>query len=299
MLNGEKIGVIIENLEDVLTQDRAYVFDEEGGFIGRDSQCSFCVQDKENKICNKHVKIGFEEGYFTIAPVEEAIVFYNESFSQMQGGFETIISKGDTFKISNIRFSFVDSKEIDETFLKGKEKLVDIEKYNDIDENLLEPRGRVHFDFKGKEEVNALIESKSNHAFMGEKTNDNFLVQNDEKNPSTFAYQDILKTLDRIFQELRTNQKSTTLNEQCEELDIKTLENIIANTPLIKSTKLINLIVLSLISKELYSPIFEEMKEDMFVKYLKTAIQNNIKEEETLLENLAIKALECYKNRCS
>lgn len=299
LLSGEKIGVVIENLEDVLTQDRAYIFDERGGFIGRDSQCSFCVQDKENKICDKHVKIGFDEGYFTISPVEEALVFYNESFSQMRGDFETIISKGDTFRISNIRFSVVDSKEIDETFVKGKEKLADIEKYNDMDENPLEPRGRVHFDFKGKEEVNALIESKSNHAFIEEKTNNDLLVQNDKKNPSIPTYEDILKTLDKILQELQTNQKNAELNEQYEELDIRTLENIITDTPLIKSTKLINLIALSLISKELYSPIFEEMEENMFMKYLKTAIQNNIKEEETLFENLAIKALEYYKNRHS
>lgn len=86
MTDDEKIGVIIENAEEALTKkNKAYIFDKEGGFIGSDSQCSFCVQDnKENKIQDKHLKVGFQEGFFTIAPVEGAAVFYNESFSKME-----------------------------------------------------------------------------------------------------------------------------------------------------------------------------------------------------------------------
>lgn len=297
--NDEKIGVIIENIEEVSTRDKMYIFDKGGGFIGSDTQCSFCVQDKVNGIQNKHLKIGFEEGFFTIAPVEDAIVFYNESFSKMQGGFETIINKGDVFKISNIKFRFVDCKGIDEELFKNKEKLDNIERHDEIDENLLKPRGKVQFDFKEKENIKELIESKTNYDFIEEKVDNSFLNQSDKKNPLEFEYQNILKTLDKILNELQMNQKITKLDEQYGELNIKDLEKIIANIPLIKSTKLINLIALSLISKELYSPIFEEMEEDIFIKYLKSAIQSNIKEEKDLFEKLAIKALEKYKNRCS
>lgn len=297
--NDEKIGVIIENIEEVSTRDKMYIFDKGGGFIGSDTQCSFCVQDKVNGIQNKHLKIGFEEGFFTIAPVEDAIVFYNESFSKMQGGFETIINKGDVFKISNIKFRFVDCKGIDEELFKDKEKLDNIERHDEIDENLLKPRGKVQFDFKEKENIKELIESKTNYDFIEEKVDNSFLNQSDKKNPLEFEYQNILKTLDKILNELQMNQKITKLDEQYGELNIKDLEKIIANIPLIKSTKLINLIALSLISKELYSPIFEEMEEDIFIKYLQSAIQSNIKEEKDLFEKLAIKALEKYKNRCS
>ncbi|MCX2683848.1 FHA domain-containing protein [Campylobacter sp. MIT 21-1685] len=297
--NEEKIGVIIESLEEILTRDKAYVFDKEGGFIGSDSQCSFCVQDKENKIQNKHLRIGFEEGFFTIAPVGDAAVFYNESFSKMQGGFETVINKGDIFRISNVQFRFVDYKEINEEFLRSKEKLDNIEKCDEIDEGLLKPRGKVQFDFKEKENIKELIESKTDYAFIEEKIDNSFLNQSDEKNPLAFEYQNVLKTLDKVLKELQMNQKSAKLNEQYGELDIKDLEKIIANIPLIKSTKLINLLALSLISKELYSPIFEEMEEDMFIKYLQVAIQGNIKEDKALFENLTIKALEKYKKRYS
>lgn len=297
--NEEKIGVIIENLEEILTRDKAYIFDKEGGFIGSDSQCSFCVQDRENKIQSKHLRIGFEEGFFTIAPVEDAVIFYNESFSQMQGGFETIINKGDIFRISNVQFRFVDYKEINDEFLRNKEKLDDIEKCDEIDEGLLKPRGKIQFDFKEKENIKELIESKTNYAFIEEKIDNSFLNQSDKKNSLEFEYQNILKTIDKALRELQMNQKSAKLNEQYGKLDIKDLEKIIANIPLIKSTTLINLLALSLISKELYSPIFEEMEEDMFIKYLQVAIQGNIKEEKALFENLTIKALEKYKNKYS
>ncbi|BDB64029.1 Uncharacterized conserved protein, contains FHA domain [Helicobacter fennelliae] len=297
--NEEKIGVIIENLEEILTRGKAYIFDKEGGFIGSDSQCSFCVQDRENKIQSKHLRIGFEEGFFTIAPVEDAVVFYNESFSKMQGGFETIINKGDIFRISNVQFRFVDYKEINEEFLRNKEKLDDIEKCDEIDEGLLTPRGKIQFDFKEKENIKEIVGSKTDYAFIEEKIDNSFLNQSDKKNPLEFEYQNILKTIDKTLRELQMNQKSAKLNEQYGKLDIKDLEKIIANIPLIKSTTLINLLALSLISKELYSPIFEEMEEDMFIKYLQVAIQGNIKEEKALFENLTIKALEKYKNRYS
>lgn len=297
--NEEKIGVIIENLEEILTRGKAYIFDKEGGFIGSDSQCSFCVQDRENKIQSKHLRIGFEEGFFTIAPVEDAVVFYSESFSKMQGGFETIINKGDIFRISNVQFRFVDYKEINEEFLRNKEKLDDIEKCDEIDEGLLTPRGKIQFDFKEKENIKEIVGSKTDYAFIEEKIDNSFLNQSDKKNPLEFEYQNILKTIDKTLRELQMNQKSAKLNEQYGKLDIKDLEKIIANIPLIKSTTLINLLALSLISKELYSPIFEEMEEDMFIKYLQVAIQGNIKEEKALFENLTIKALEKYKNRYS
>lgn len=231
--------------------------------------------------------------------MEDAVVFYNESFSKMQGGFETIINKGDIFRISNVQFRFVDYKEINEEFLRNKEKLDDIEKCDEINEGLLTPRGKIQFDFKEKENIKEIVESKTDYAFIEEKIDNSFLNQSDKKNPLEFEYQNILKTIDKTLRELQMNQKSAKLNEQYGKLDIRDLEKIIANIPLIKSTTLINLLALSLISKELYSPIFEEMEENMFIKYLQVAIQGNIKEEKALFENLTIKALEKYKNRYS
>lgn len=295
MLDNEyKIGVVVENLEELLTRDRAHIFDKEGGFIGSDFQCSFCIKDKENKIQDRHLQISFEEGFFTISPVEEAIVFYNESFSKMQSGFETIINKGDVFTISNIRLRFVDYKDISNDFLANKEKLEDIEKFQDTDEGLLEPRGKVSFDFEEKESFKEIIENKAN--FIEGNISDDLSNKNQKTDSLEFEYQNILKLLDKTLKELQANKQTAKFNDCSGELDIKDLENIIASVPLIKSIKLINMLALSLISKELYSPVFEEMEEDIFIKYLESAIKCNIKEEKALFENLTIKALEKYKN---
>lgn len=215
----------------------------------------------------------------------------------MQSGFETIINKGDIFRISNIKFHFVDYKEINENFLTNKEKLDSIEKCDKIDENLLKPRGKIQFDFQEKEDIESLIVSKTDYAFIGEKIANNFSHKSQEQNPLEFEYQNILQTLDKILKELQANQKIVKINEQYEKLDIKDFENIIANIPLIKSTKLINLLALSLISKELYSPIFEEMEEDIFAKYIQVSIHSSIKDEQALFEHLTIKALEQYKKK--
>lgn len=289
----DKIGVVVENAEMALSGDKSYIFDENGGFIGSDSQCSFYIKDKDNKIQDKHLKIGFEDGFFTIAPVENADAFYNESFSKMQGGFETIINKGDVVRISNILLRFVDYKEIKDEYLKHKEKLENIEKHDDIDENLLLPRGKVKFDFNEKEHIKDLIENKAHYDFIQKE--DDCLDNND----SIFNYQNILKTLNNTLKDLQINQKHITLNKYNETLTISDLEEIIAGIPLIKSTKLINLLALSLICKELYSPIFETMSEDMFINYIHSSILANIKEEKNLFENLTLKALESYNNKVS
>lgn len=93
---------------------------------------------------------------------------------------------------------------------------------------------------------------------------------------------------------MKAKQQSSPLNKDCSPINLKDFESIIDNIPLIKSTRLINILALSLIAKELYSPIFEEMQENAFIKYLEAAIQNNIKEDKILFENLTLKALEKY-----
>lgn len=291
----EKIGIIIENLEAISSQQKAHIFDADGGFIGSDSQCAFYVQDKDKKIQSKHLKIGFEEGFFTIAPIEDATVFYNESFSKMQGGFEVAINKGDVFRIENVKFRFVDCAEIDDELLKNKESLNNLERYEEIDDNLLQPRGKVSLNFKEKENIKEIIGSKTDYAFMDRQENDDFFSQNSNKIFLNTA--NMLHIMGKILEELQQNKQHITLNDECENMNVEDLETIIANIPLIKSTKLINILALGLISKELYSPIFEMMgndKNDSFVKYIQCAIQQSIKDNESMLETLAIKALEKY-----
>lgn len=91
------------------------------------------------------------------------------------------------------------------------------------------------------------------------------------------------------LKDIKTKQQSSKLNKDYSSISIKDFESIINNIPLIKSTRLINILALSLIAKELYTPIFEEMEENMFIKYIEAAIQNNIKEDKILLKILPSK----------
>lgn len=291
----EEIGVIVENIECCVSKKYAHIFNEEGGFIGSSFDNAFCLQDTQSQIQDKHIQITFEEGCFALTPVENCIVYYNNAFSSMGGGYGTIINLNDTIKIGSIVLRFVEPKSINEDMLKQKNMLKDLEKQPQEEESPLRPRGQVSINFNEKENIKELIDSKNVYDFLEKKFDDSFLKQMPHTDATTFNYQNILKLLEKSFKEIQSNQKYSKLNDAYEDLTLKDLEGIIAQVPLIKSTKLINLLVLSLISKELYSPIFEEMEEDMFIKYLKNAIQSNVKEEKHLFENLTIKALEKYR----
>lgn len=290
MIDDEQIGVIIENIDDIATADKAYIFDKDGGFIGSDAQCSFCVKDKVNKIQDRHIKIGFEEGFFTIAPIDNAEVFYNDSFSKMQSGFATIINKGDTFKISNITFRFVDSKDIEAEKIH-KDKIDDIKKCDETSNMTFQPRGKVEYHFSEKEHIKNIIESKADYDFIAKQNKENAFE-------TQCSYQNILNIIDNISKDLAKDKKRIELEQlESQNINTQTLEDIISSICLVKSPKIINLMALNLIIKELKSPIFGIMDNDIFMDCLKTALQNSIKENRDLFETLAITALESYKNK--
>ena len=286
MIDSEKIGIIIENIEAVASKEKVCVFDIDGGFIGSDSQSAFCVKDKANKIAEKHIKVSFEEGFFTIAPVGDCEVFYNGSFSKMQSGFATIINKNDTFKISNVVFRIVDSKDINAES-PHKESVGEVERYDDESDIVFKPRGKVECDFNEKEHIRNIIESKADYTFITDST-----PQDSEE--YALSYDDILQTIDDTF---KTFTKKRIVLDNSEMMDKKTLEYIIDNVPLISSPKIINLLALSLLTKELHSPIFSEMDDDLFVKYINTAMQNSAKEQKDLFEQITFLALQSYKNK--
>lgn len=290
----EKIGIIIENYAECESKTKTCVFNIEGGFIGSSSECTFCVQDKLGQIRQTHAKISYEEDCFTIAPVEDAEIFYNGSFSKMTGGYDTMISKGDTFKIGNIEFRFVEPQSIQQSLEEDKKHIENIEKYKEFDEIEIKPIGQTSINFNKKEELQNIIKTNDYSFIEKEKTDNSFLREIDQKDPNILEYENILKSLLKGFKDLKTKQRNAKLNAEYSHLNIKDLESIINHIPLIKSTKLLNIIALSMIAKELYSPIFEEMEENMFIKYFEAAIQNNIKEDKILFENLTMKALEKY-----
>ena len=267
MIEKEEIGIAIENYDECISGSKTFVFNTKGGTIGSGDDCTFRIQDKLEQIKNTHAIVSYEEGSFTIAAFEDSDIYYNKSFSRMPSGYGIIISIGDIFKIGNLEFRFVDAKSIEESIKENKKYLEDIEKRNHFDEIEIKSRGKTSINFDKNEEL---------------------------KNPNSLEYENILKSLVKNLKDIKTKQQSSKLNKGYSPISIKDFESIINNIPLIKSTRLINILALSLIAKELYTPIFEEMEENMFIKYLEAAIQNNIKEDKILFENLTLKALEKY-----
>ncbi|MBK1972231.1 FHA domain-containing protein [Campylobacter sp. 2018MI35] len=286
----EKIGILLENIEDSLSKNRVYIFDENGGIIGSDPECSFSVQDLKKQIKDKHAQIKFEEGFFTICPIDDALIFYNESFSKLQSGFDVIINKGDTFKIGNLNFRFVDINDINNESTEAKLKIEDIPRHNEL-EIAIEPRFKVNIDLNDNAKN---IKAKNNLDFVKnkEQKNDILEIQDDR----LFEYQNLLNLIKEKFEELKQDQKKIDFAKDCS-LQKKQIEEIIENIPLIKSTKLINIMALTLISKELYSPLFGGMKNDLFMKYLSAAIKDSIDNDKELFENLSLLALEAYKDK--
>ncbi|HEC1791680.1 TPA: hypothetical protein R1728_001572, partial [Campylobacter lari] len=109
--------------------------------------------------------------------------------------------------------------------------------------------------------------------------------------------ENIGKILDKLQNELSQNRKKTILNDNFQKLNIDDFQTVISKIPLIKDTKLINLVVLKLITKELYSPVFKEMEEDIFMTYLQNALQNIIKNDQNIFENLTLLSLNKYKEK--
>lgn len=287
----EKMGILLENIEDSLGKNRVHIFDENGGVIGSDPECSFSVQDLKKQIKDKHVQIKFEEGFFTICPIDDSVIFYNESFSKLQSGFDVIINKGDTFKIGDLKFRFADISDIDNEAIEAKLKIEDIPRHNEL-EIAIEPRFKVNIDLNDNIKEN--IKAKNNLDFVKDKEQKSDTLQIQDS--KLFGYQDLLELIRQNFKELKQNQKKINF-DQNSSLERKQIEEIIENIPLIKSTKLINIIVLTLISKELYNPLFDGMKNDLFMRCLNSAIKDSINNDEELFEILSLMALEAYKDK--
>ncbi|HDZ5086073.1 TPA: FHA domain-containing protein [Campylobacter jejuni] len=293
MIEKEEIGITIENYDECINGSKTFVFKTKGGSIGSGEDCTFRIQDKLEQIKNTHAIVSYEEGSFTIAPFEDSDIYYNKSFSKVPSGYEIIISIGDIFKIGNLEFRFVDAKSIKESIKENKKYLEDIEKRNRFDEIEIEPRGKTSINFDKNEELKEILKNNDYKFIEKEKADDSFLKEITQ-NSHSLEHENILKSLVKNLKDIKTKQQSSKLDKDYSPINIKDFESIINNIPLIKSTRLINILALSLITKELYTPIFEEMEENIFIKYLEAAIQNNIKEDKILFENLTIKALEKY-----
>ena len=80
--------------------------------------------------------------------------------------------------------------------------------------------------------------------------------------------------------------------EKCK-LSINDLTHIVSNYSLINNTKVINLLVISILFKELDSPVFNEFEQDGYEKIISTLIKN-VSSDQSNIERLVVHAVKKY-----
>lgn len=272
-----------------------YLINEYGGSIGSGNECDLVIQDIGGKIQAKHVEITFEEGSFVITSVGDSEIFYNDSFSKLVAGYEVAISLGDTFKIGDIEFLCISPDKIDLMLESQQEHIQEIQDYKKLDNILIEPRGKVDgINLESSNTLDEATQSLDDTLDITPKQDS----ANDAKstNDTTFGEANLKSFINRAINELLTpsiKKDSTHYNLK----DKESVESLINNTSLLHSNKIINLLALSLMIKELDSPIFEEVSGMSFVEYLTQMLQNATEGDKEKVEQILLKALSKYLSK--
>ncbi|MWV63121.1 FHA domain-containing protein [Helicobacter saguini] len=284
----QQIALQIKNIQQAKQFDKSYyIFDEFGGSIGSGNDCSFIVQDSNNSINEKHAEITFDEGEFLITCIGDSEIFYNGSFSKLLAGYEMAINYGDSLKIGDIDFICISPSKIDTSL--DKENISDIQSYNKLDSINLEPRGKVNgLNIESNDE---LLDNNTLQDIDSKLGLSNITQENIESKSLTK-----INILNLIKQDLNTLEKSIQIDNKYNTLDIENISTIINNILLLDSNKVINLAILSIIIKELDTPIFKDISGVSFIDFIANAIDSSLNNNKELIEQLLIKALQKYIN---
>ena len=285
----EKIAVVIKNYEDSYSQEQFFIFDEGGGDIGCGDSVSFCCQDKSRSILDKHAKISFEEGFFTISAYEKGDIFYNNSHTKLEENYAVIISEGDEFLIGELNFIFVDPSKIDDHIKQNSKLINKTSNFDSLDSVKMEPFGKIdglEIDEKLEFEIKKNTYNEDNLQTVEIK-------QQSKKNSDKINSQNFDDLIKNLVVELNSSIKPTTIKEY-DLLDTAKVNDIISNVALSSSVKLINLTLISLIKKELYSSIYDVVGDDAFLKHLSNSITQSLLGEKDSFDYLLLKALENF-----
>lgn len=320
----EQIAILVEDIDNQ-AKPIYCVFDDNGGTIGNTSINHLCLPDES--IQERHVNINYEDGCFTISCIGDSEVFYNESFSKLEQGYETIIEVGDSFRIGKYKCSFIDTKDIKDDFLDYKKVL---DKIADESDFAIDVKPRVQLDTKILDEEN-MADNLDKHKILeklspaqvintipSDIANTHDTIQNiitssqsmrtdsiskKEISPQTKESDIILHTkniqtfLQGMLQSFSMpNNPLSHINMTTYEhiLDTQELDSILHNTLLIDSIPLLNTLILALISKELHSPYFEILEHDIFANSLTQAIIQSHQNSKESLQCMLLKALSTY-----
>ena len=100
--------------------------------------------------------------------------------------------------------------------------------------------------------------------------------------------------LTKIVESIKLQPNMSPISEQTRTLNTKDMETIMKTLPLSDSTELINVVLVKLICKELYSQMYDIVENNSFFKYLSGAVLKSTKEDKEAFNYLLHKALQSY-----
>lgn len=299
----EQIHIKVTENSIVKTGSKQMTFNKSGGYIGSGEDCQWIIQDMNDSIKEKHIHIKSNGETFCLMPYKGCQVYMNGDHSPIITSYYIIISIGDTFKIGDIEFTVVSERDLDDLSEDITDNSIeDIKEFNKLDHYTIVPEGQLD-GFKVEEEmsIDDLVDNKSNSLGIEETTIDavhdpieNNVVKNN------IISKDVLKNfiIDECDNILNNEIKKQTnflelMSKEKNRISTKDLTHILSNFNLINNTKVINLLVISILFKELNSPFFNEIEQDGFDKILSTLIKN-ASTDQSSIERLVLRAIKKY-----
>ncbi len=249
-----------------------YTFGKFGGTIGSSAECQLAIQDIKDSIAPKHCNIAFSEGNFVLSSLDGE-VFYNGAFSALRDD-EVIINVGDTIKLGEIEFLCADPDKHDITPLE--QELDHIDEFNKLDNLAFTPIGQVdNAKLLEKDAIKDLIDNKN--------LLDNALPKLSKKDLMNLITQSLIDS----------NVSLKTPHYKA--INISQIEAALEGKQFIESKRLINMLAIGMILKELDSPLLITQGGDI-MDYVSNAINDIIEGNKETMEILLIKALKKYIN---
>lgn len=303
----EQICIRIMNTSKLKKGMKAHcIFSNFGGIIGSDKGCFWNIQDEEESIMPAHVRISYEEDCFGISSVKGSLVYLNKSFSPLISNYDFAVNVGDSFNIGSLELSVMLPEEAEEIVENASVALENINQYEKLDNIQIKLSGTVeNFDTEGCPPLEKLVD---NSDILGITPTTEGIRKDDFLSGSQYksvpvSKSEIMKCLREIGEDMQKNynlkESSVFLPHGSSQLlNMKDIEYIVKNTPIIKSVPLINAAVLTLLLKELDSPLFEEMGDNYFLKTILSGLSRSFGNDDENIERLCLRAIAKYTQKC-
>ncbi|WP_104718869.1 FHA domain-containing protein [Helicobacter trogontum] len=329
----QKIAITAQHIHDLSTTSLYCVIDENGGTIGSDSGNNLCLQDQQINSQHVHIQYeeGFFTitsiadsdifynnsfskllaGYETTIELGDTFRIGNYQCSIIDPkdlneeilNTKNIIKEVATYdKLDTLQIrprGQVDGMNIHEASIENilheNEILDDLTNitpntFDTIQQTLSSSNQRVFMqDDVISKQKNSQLDTANNHAILHNQfaTKEANIENNQPLNKQT-----ILTFLDNALKNLFIDAKIPLHTNV--HLTMQDIQDILQDIPLIDSPLLINTLVLGIIFKELHTPLFEVLDNDIFESTLSYAIQEQRQGDEKTLQYLLIQALHSY-----